>query len=208
MRFLLQAIISQIERDRDNFESAEEEKLISTSIWIRDRICYLAGPADDYMYQSVRKAALIYYRAIVGRTSLLRACTLQYLNQLWINMWRIPLSRWKKTPGIFIFILLSANQAAQDTAHGRFLKSMLKSASFYVALENWEVIDLTLGAFVKLQRWLRERTFVEDVVEPLDSQITDTQWKMGDAFMCSFKLIHQSRTAQYQFRLPPVQHTS
>jgi hypothetical protein len=61
---------------------------------------------------------------------------------------------------------------------------------------------------VKLQRWLRERTFVEDVVEPLDSQITDTQWKMGDAFMCSFKLIHQSRTAQYQFRLPPVQHTS
>ena len=175
MRFLLHAVTSQMDRGQDSFESTDEEKLISTSIWIRDRISCLAGPADDYIYQSVRKAALIYYKAIIERTSLSRACTLQDLNQLWTSMWRIPLSRWKKTPGIFIFILLSANQAAQDTAHGRFLKSVLKSASFYVALENWEVIDVTLGAFVKLQRWLRERTFVEDVAEPLGSQITDTQ---------------------------------
>ena len=161
MRFLLQAVISQINRDRHpdsgSFESNDEEKLISTSTWVRDRIACLIGAADDFIYQSVRKAALIYCKSIVERTSLSHACTLQDLNGLWVNMWRIPLSRWKKTPGIFIFILLSANQAAQDTAHGRFLKSMLKSASFYVALDNWEVIDGTLGVFVMLQRWLRER---------------------------------------------------
>jgi hypothetical protein len=175
MRFLLQAVISQVDAARDCFESKDDGKLISTSIWIRDRIYCLSGPADDFIYQSARKAALVYCKAIVERISLSRACTLQDLSQLWTSMWRVPLSRWKKTPGIFIFILLSANQAAQDTAHGRFLKSMLKSASFYVALENWEVIDETLGAFVKLQRWLREMPFMEHMVKPLGSQIVYTK---------------------------------
>ena len=182
MRFLLQAVITQTDNNRENIDSKDQQKLITTSTWIRDRIAVLpekngqgSSPANDFIYQSCRKAALIYCKAILELTPLSQACTLQDLNQLWSSMWRVTLSQWKKIPGIFIWVLLSANQAAQDTAHGRFLKSMLKSASFYIALQNWQIVDGSLGAFVRLQRWLREGTVSEQSFEPLDSHNRNDQ---------------------------------
>ncbi len=69
-------------------------------------------------------------------------------------MWKVQLSRWKQIPGIFLFILLSVIPAAQDTVYGRFLKSMLKAATSYISLEYWDVVDGSLMAFVRLQKWL------------------------------------------------------
>ncbi|RDL37623.1 uncharacterized protein BP5553_05056 [Venustampulla echinocandica] len=136
-------------------------KLIATSTWIRDRIIELpkiSAPPNspsEFIYASTRLAAIIYCKAIVNRTSLSQACTMEELNALWGVMWRVRLTQWKQIPGIFLWILLSATQAAQNTPHGRFLKSMIKTSSFYIGLAEWPVVDGTFRAFVRMQRWLR-----------------------------------------------------
>ena len=159
MRFLLLALVKQVDRE---LSEQEKTKLATTSIWIRDRIAALPGGSEaetplatDYIYKSCRIAASIYCRAIAQRTSLSRACTLQELNHFWVNMWQIKLSRWKQIPGIFLFIILSAVSAAEDTPYGRFLKCMFKTTSAYVGIDYWVLVDAALMAFVKLQRWLR-----------------------------------------------------
>lgn len=159
MRFLMLAILNQIDHEASEKET---RKLEATSIWIQNRISSLPDGSDlrdnlsqDYIYKSLRLASLIYCKAIVSRTNLAKSCTLSDLNHLWANMWQVKLSRWKQIPGIFLFIILAAIPAAQDTAHGRFLKSMLKTTSSYIALEYWDVADTSLMAFVKLQRWLK-----------------------------------------------------
>ncbi len=166
MQFLFMRILEQVDQEPT---SQEKKKFLATSAWIRDRIKALPVEVEDdlsflsstQIYKSCRLAALIYCKAIVEGVSLAEACTSADLNLLWANMWRVQLSRWKQIPGIFLFIILSAIPAAQNTVHGRFLKSMLKATSSYISLECWDVVDGSLMAVVKLQEWLRNGSLGE-----------------------------------------------
>jgi len=162
MRFLTTSIIKL-----GNLDPLEQDlsKLLATSTWIRDRICSLSDGNDttisspeSLIHCSCRTVALIYCKAIVERIPLSQACTPEDISSLWGTMWQVTLTRWKAIPGIFIWIILSAHQAAQDTAYGRFLKSMLKTSSLYMALEDWNLVDGALMTFIELQRWLRKGT--------------------------------------------------
>jgi len=162
MRFLTSSIIKL---NTDDPLEQDLPKLLATSTWIRDRILALSDYQDlsnptsaDFIYRSCRLSALVYCKAIVEHIPLSQACTLEDLKSLWESVWRVTLTEWKKIPGIFIWIILSAHQAAQDTAYGRFLKSMLKTSSLFIALENWNVVDGALMTFVGFQRWLRKGT--------------------------------------------------
>lgn len=157
MRFLqITTIKASEEAQRD------PSKLTSEAEWIQSRILALPSGSEptsplskDNIYKSCRTAALIYIRAILTRTPLSQTCSVQDLNQLWSSMWRVTLTQWKQIPGIFVWVILSGLQAAQSTAHGRFLKSMFKAAIAYMSLEHFEVVDASLMNFVKMQTWLR-----------------------------------------------------
>lgn len=160
IRFMLMAVLRLLETPQ-----TEEElrKLNTTCEWIQNRILSLPDGLDlesplsnDNIHKSVRSAALIYSRSIIQRTPLSKACTLIDLNHLWASMWRVTLTRWKQIPGIFVWVILAGNQAAQETAHGRFLKSMFKAATSYMALDHFEVVDAALMNYARLQRWLRQ----------------------------------------------------
>lgn len=170
MSFLIQTVIRQLHHAPNETESVKLEK---TAIWARNRIADLSEGNDnhllsnDFLYKSCRIASLIYCRAIAERIPLSLACTVQDLDALWINMWQITLTRWKEIPGIFLFVILSANQAAQNTPHGRLSKSMFKASSSYIALDNWDVVDGALMSYLKLQTWLGDaRVKEESAQEP------------------------------------------
>jgi hypothetical protein len=170
MRFLIQAVIKQVHREPTALETL---KLAKTSSWIRNRISKLPETtsghplANDFLYKSCRIAALIYCKAIVERIPLSQACTLQDLNHLWVNMWRITLTRWKEIPGVFLFVILSANQAGQTTPHGRLLKSMFKASSSYMALDHWNIVDGALMSYMKLQKCLGDARVKEESLSGL-----------------------------------------
>lgn len=160
MRFLL---LELLEHATQSPSQQEQIKILTTAMWIRDSITSLpdgsavVSPlAGDFVYKSCRIAALIYCAAIIQRVPLSKICKLKELNHLWANMWQVKLSRWKQIPGIFLFIILSALSAAENTPHGRFLKGMFKSTSAFMGTDHFELADAALMAFVKLQRWLRD----------------------------------------------------
>ena len=72
-----------------------------------------------------------------------------------MNMWRIPLSRWKQTPGIFFWIVLAVTPFARDKQEGRFLKGMLAATTIAIGLVDWDVVMGMLRGFLAVQRWLR-----------------------------------------------------
>jgi hypothetical protein len=159
MRFLTLATIKTVDRPTTPQERLKHRK---TALWTRDWLAALptgnelnSHLSQDFLYQSCRAAAGIYSRAIIEHILLSKACKLQDLAQLWGSVWRVSLSRWKQIPGIFLWVLLSAIQAAEMTPYGRFLKSMVKGVMTYLAVDHWDVVDAAGMGFVKLQRWLR-----------------------------------------------------
>ena len=155
MRFLTMSIISITKGELSSPQ--EKAKFQATTAWIRKRLSTPADPelAGDFMYHSVRAVATACSAAILLHTPLSQACTAQDLRQLWMNMWRIPLSRWKQTPGIFYWIVLCVTPFARDKQEGRFLKGMFASTTIAIGLVNWDVVVGTLRGFLAVQKWLR-----------------------------------------------------
>jgi hypothetical protein len=166
MRFLLLATVKGVDRP---MTSQDRSKLRKTALWTRDWLANLPTGHEpdshllhDFVYQSCRVAAHIYCRAIAEHTSLSKAYGIQDLAQLWGSVWRVSLSRWKQLPGIFLWVLLSAIQAAETTPYGRFLKSMVKGVMTYLAVDHWDIVDAAGMGFVRLQRWLRSKDYGGD----------------------------------------------
>jgi hypothetical protein len=155
MRFLTTSVLHLNENGDSEVEIA---KLMTTVHWIHKQ---LVSPAThdpelttDFMYQTCRTAGIIYSTAILTRTPLSRACTAQLLQQLWMTMWRVPLARWKKLPGLFLWVILVVNSYARDKPEARFLKGLMPSAVVTIGLLDWDATMATLDGFLAVQKWL------------------------------------------------------
>ena len=155
MRFLTTSVISMT---KDELSSSQEKaKFQATATWIHKRLSTPLDPefSGDFIYQSVRAVAIAYSAAILSRTPLSQACTAHNLRQLWMSMWRVPLSRWKKTPGIFYWVVLCVTPFSKDKQEGRFLKGMMASSTIAIGLVDWDVVMGMLRGYLAVQRWLR-----------------------------------------------------
>ena len=155
MRFLTTSVISMTKNEQSSAQ--EKAKFLATATWILKRLAEPIDPGlvDDFIHQSVRAVATVYSTAILSHTPLSQACTAHNLRQLWTNMWRIPLSRWKQTPGVFFWILLCVTPFARDKQEGRFLKGMFAATAIAIGLVDWDVMMGMLRGFLAIQRWLR-----------------------------------------------------
>jgi hypothetical protein len=116
----------------------------------------------DFMYQVIRMAALIYARAIMNREPLSKACTSEEFLALWTTTWKVPLSTWKNSVGIFMWVMSSITPSCHGTPHGRFVKSMLMISVLTLGIENWHVSMDAARSGLKLQRWLRNEKGAKD----------------------------------------------
>ncbi|KAK4179305.1 hypothetical protein QBC36DRAFT_78670 [Triangularia setosa] len=114
----------------------------------------------DYIYQSVRLAAILYSRAIMLRRPFKQIVTHAEYLQLWRTTWKVPLSTWRSLLGVFNWILLplvSSSSSSQDqdaNNQGHFVKGMLNVSLLQIGMENWELCRGVMDASVGLQRWL------------------------------------------------------
>lgn len=140
MRFLLLATIRQVDRQ---VSFNDQIKLNTTATWTRGRTSSLptgnepnSHIANDFLYKSCRSPTMIYCRAIAEHPLISKACEMRELSNPWGDLSRMILTRWKQTPGIFLWVLLSVIQGAEPTPQGRFLKTMLKGVCTYMAVDN------------------------------------------------------------------------
>ena len=86
------------------------------------------GPTEqDYIYQVVRQAALLYTKAIIARKPFSQVVTAEEFQNLWTTAWHVPLSTWRSLLGVFNWILLPIScrgkQAFGSTPAGRDVNS-------------------------------------------------------------------------------------
>lgn len=110
--------------------------------------------SQDFLYQSVRLAALMYSRAVMERRPFSSVVAQEDFLGLWTTMWRVPLATWKGVLGVFNWAVLPVSTAASNTPHGRSVKSMLTISTLQVGLDNWELASGAMSAGLSLQRWL------------------------------------------------------
>ncbi|KAH8808859.1 hypothetical protein F5884DRAFT_858377 [Xylogone sp. PMI_703] len=154
MRFLTTSALSVLD---NNISSEQATKFVATADWIYKRVGN-TSPGGDHLYETCRIAAVVYSASMLHRKPLSRSCTPALLGQFWTSMWKISLSRWKKTPGIFLWLILVMTPFAQGRSEGRFLKSMISASIMAIGLEDWKVVMTQLQVFVALQKWLRDGT--------------------------------------------------
>ena len=156
MRFLTTSVL-QLSKN-PSCTPQEIAKFLTTAHWIHSRLTSSSSPnpslATDFIYQTCRTTAIIYSSAILTRTPLSMSCTHQLLQQLWMTMWRVPLPRWKKTPGIFFWVLLVANPYARDKLEGKFLKGLTPACAMGIGTVDWDTVMAIWKGVFEVQKWL------------------------------------------------------
>ncbi|KAK1495700.1 hypothetical protein CABS01_01507 [Colletotrichum abscissum] len=118
------------------------------------RSAYHHQQSPDFMYQVIRMTALLYTRAVMTRTPLSGTCTESEFLQIWTTTWRVPLSTWNDTVGIFHWIMLAIAPACHRTPHARFVKNMLTISTLTLGVENWAMAMGAASTGMRLQHWL------------------------------------------------------
>lgn len=108
----------------------------------------------DFMYRVIRMAALVTIRAIKNRQPLSEAGTLEEFLEVWTTTWRVPLTTWRGTIGIFNWAMVSIVPLSHGGAHERFARTMYAISMVSRAMEDWGLFMEASGVTMKLQRWL------------------------------------------------------
>lgn len=155
MRFVTTSLLSL---GNDQEAELAKSKFLTTVKWIHDRLVPTDPHlADDFIYKTCRVAGIIYTSAMLSRTPLYTACTPEFLQQLWQVLWRVPLGRWKRIPGIFFWVLLVVNPFSRNRPEGRFVKGMIAAGTMAIGLVDWQTVVAMFKGFLAVQRWLGGR---------------------------------------------------
>ncbi|KAH8900975.1 hypothetical protein GQ53DRAFT_775682 [Thozetella sp. PMI_491] len=117
---------------------------------------------QDFLYEAVRRAALLYSRAVMLRQPFRLIVDEEEFLELWTTVWYISLAKWKTVLGIFHWVMVLLVPSACNTSHARLVKSMLTTSMLQIGLENWEVASGAMDSAVQLQQWLQTSTAMEE----------------------------------------------
>jgi hypothetical protein len=138
-------------------------KFEATALWTYDRVAALPAIAptpsnstEDLLYETIRLTAVIYCKAITSHTPFSRISQPALCASLWQTMWLISMSRWKQTPGIFLWVMLVACISLEHKAQRAFLNMNIWVVTLYIDLSSHEVVVGCLNTFLKVQRWIKE----------------------------------------------------
>lgn len=112
------------------------------------------SPGPDYMYRVIRLAALVNIRAIRDRVPLSKACSMDEFLQVWTTSWRVPLTTWRCSVGIFNWAMLAIIPACHGGAHERFARTMYMISMISRSAEDWRLTFEASRVAMRLQRWL------------------------------------------------------
>ncbi|KAK4230276.1 hypothetical protein QBC38DRAFT_507611 [Podospora fimiseda] len=119
--------------------------------------------AEDYIYQAVRLAALLYSRAILQRKPFSEVVERGEFMQLWTTTWKVSLNTWRGLLGVFVWVLVPLvcvvgkeedGDGDGDRRDGRYVKGLVNLGLVQIGMENWEICRGVMGGGGGLIRWL------------------------------------------------------
>lgn len=110
----------------------------------------------DLIYETCRIAAITYSSSIMTSTLFSQSYLADqgHRQDFFLKMTQVSLSRWKKIPGIFLWILLVACPSGIDTSIGVYLRGKLDTAAVSIAVEDFDLAQGCVRALWSVQRWI------------------------------------------------------
>ena len=134
-------------------------KFQATVLWTHNRISTLPFETSsaDRIYETLRLTALLYSTAVLTHQPLSISSTPEELQILGEKMWRVPLTRWKKIPGILLWIIMVATPCPNENKlQKKYLKMIIATVAMYIGVEHHEVAVACMRSFLEVQRWIEE----------------------------------------------------
>jgi hypothetical protein len=151
-------------------------KIQSTASWIHQRLEVIPIPTipepseRELILTILRTTALTFTHCISTLSPFTNAYTPSALSSLLSQISSIPLNRWKRIPGIFLWVLLVACPSAGnvDEVQGRWLKKKMAVTGMTIGMSDFGLAIGGLRGFWKVQRWIaRERKeWEKGVIDP------------------------------------------
>ena len=160
IRFLTLSITSSI-------SSRKTIKIRSTASWLYDRVKSLPplDPASELelITSAIRLTALIYTSCVVSLTPFTQVT--HHVAEIKRHISRVPMSRWKGIPGIFLWILMVISPTCGPGIDDRKWRKKMPVTAMAIGLEGFGLGIEYLRANWLVQRWIaREREKKEEVL--------------------------------------------
>lgn len=143
-------------------------KARSTAAWLHRRLQELptetiTGSTREELcvQEAIRLAALIHSWSVSTLSQISEFDDPATIEKACAAMRSVSLTRWKKTPGIFLWVMLVAAPNTKQDIKGRFIRRKMAVAGLSIGFEDFNVGISYLRAFWLVQRWIwRERNRV------------------------------------------------
>ncbi len=116
-----------------------------------------AASDDQRIFETIRLAAVVYCRSISSLVlvSRLPEPSASEIESLYSTMASVNLTRWKKTPGIFLWVMLIlCPTTTGGNRRGGFIRRKMAVAGLSIGFEDFPLGISYLRAFWKVQRWI------------------------------------------------------
>ena len=135
-------------------------KIQSTASWLHNRVASLppltSKTETELINSSVRLSALVYTSCIVSLTPFTQVT--HHLAEIKKHISRVPMSRWKNIPGIFLWILMVISPTCGPGIDDRKWRKKMPVTAMAIGLEGFGLGIAYLRANWLVQRWIaRER---------------------------------------------------
>ncbi|PVH68030.1 hypothetical protein DL98DRAFT_634445, partial [Cadophora sp. DSE1049] len=156
VRLLTTSITSLL--SRGCFSRNDSSKLENTALCIHNRIMNVKSSSSDagFIYETCRIAALAYSSAIMSHTPFSQGYfgDEERRQDFYSKVWKVSLTRWKKIPGIFLWILLVAGPGSGNNPYDIYLKEKTTITAMSIAVEDFDLAVGCFRAFWMAQRWI------------------------------------------------------
>ncbi|KXJ90746.1 hypothetical protein Micbo1qcDRAFT_226756 [Microdochium bolleyi] len=150
---------------------ASKIKIQTTASWLHDRLLKMPpatatrkdsdtgssssdAEAAAALAETIRLAGLVYSSSIKSLTPFARYPRAQTLSALSDAMLRVPLSRWKKIPGIYLWVLLVLCPSTKPDMRGKYIRRKMATTGLAVGFEDFVFSIACLRACWQVQRWI------------------------------------------------------
>jgi hypothetical protein len=174
VRFLTMSITSPKRIPRS------KQKIQTTATWLHNRLDAEPAPGstsgnseDELIVECIRIASLIYSRSIMKLVQISKLGASSLLEDLYTKVRRVNMTRWKRTPGIFLFIMLVLCPSSGNDTKGRWIRRKMAVAGLSIGFEDFLCGIWYLRAFMLVQTWITsEAGLSTGSTSALESQMT------------------------------------
>lgn len=140
---------------------ASNIKIQTTASWLHNRLGD-SSPGEqtrkqDPFTEAICLAARIWSYSVITLTPFARYPDRSVLLALSEAVLLVPLSRWKTTPGIYLWVLLVLCPSTQADMRGKYIRRKMATTGLAIGFEDFVFSIGCLRACWKVQRWIANR---------------------------------------------------